>query len=100
MVDVCGALGLDVLAEGIESAAQADMVHTAGCRMAQGYLFGRPVRMSEMRAALSSHRQKASPGAGSTPHGLSHRHCAVNQPCESGSRSRTAATTPGHKRSS
>ena len=63
MVGVCGALGLDVIAEGIESAAQADMVHTAGCRMAQGYLFGRPVCMSEMRDSLSSHRQKASPGA-------------------------------------
>jgi len=31
--------------------------------MAQGYLFGRPVSMSEMRDALSSHRQKAAPGA-------------------------------------
>ncbi|OBB47383.1 GGDEF domain-containing phosphodiesterase [Mycobacterium sp. 852002-51961_SCH5331710] len=42
VIAVCNPLGLDVVAEGIETDEQADMVIRAGCRFAQGYLFGRP----------------------------------------------------------
>ena len=37
------ALGLDVVAEGVEHAGQADVLRELGCPLAQGFHFGRPV---------------------------------------------------------
>ena len=48
VIRLCDALDLEVVAEGIESAAQADTVYAAGCRLAQGHLFGRAVPMSDL----------------------------------------------------
>jgi EAL domain-containing protein (putative c-di-GMP-specific phosphodiesterase class I) len=41
VVGLCEALGLSVIAEGIETPEQAETVFEAGCRLAQGYLYGR-----------------------------------------------------------
>jgi EAL domain-containing protein (putative c-di-GMP-specific phosphodiesterase class I) len=35
-------LGVTPLAEGIETPEQAELLVSFGCRLAQGYLFGRP----------------------------------------------------------
>lgn len=48
VMGLCDELGLDVIAEGIESVAQSDTVYRAGGRLAQGHLFGRPVPISEL----------------------------------------------------
>ncbi|MCV7420354.1 EAL domain-containing protein [Mycobacterium yunnanensis] len=48
VVGLCEALGLDVIAEGIEHERQADTVFTAGCRFAQGYLYGRATALEEL----------------------------------------------------
>ena len=48
VVGLCEALGLDVIAEGIEHERQADTVFTAGCRFAQGYLYGRATAVEEL----------------------------------------------------
>ncbi|OPX07535.1 bifunctional diguanylate cyclase/phosphodiesterase [Mycobacterium sp. AT1] len=48
VIGLCSALGLDVIAEGIEDEAQADTVFAAGCRLAQGYLFGRAADVGEL----------------------------------------------------
>lgn len=48
VIAVCDSVGLDVIAEGIETTAQADAVAAAGCRLAQGYLFGRPLPLDQL----------------------------------------------------
>ena len=48
VIRLCDSLGIDVIAEGIESTAQADTVFAAGCRLAQGHLFGRAVPITDL----------------------------------------------------
>ena len=43
MVDMSRALGMSVVAEGIETQGQATLLQRLGCEFAQGYFFGRPV---------------------------------------------------------
>ncbi len=59
VIGICDALGIDVIAEGIETTLQADTVFTAGCRMAQGYLFGRATGIDELWGAASSFAQRS-----------------------------------------
>jgi EAL domain-containing protein (putative c-di-GMP-specific phosphodiesterase class I) len=42
VVSMAHALGMTVVAEGVERAAQADVLRALGCDQAQGWLFGRP----------------------------------------------------------
>lgn len=46
-------LGLDVVAEGVETAAQRDALADLGCASYQGYFFGRPVALPEFEAWLA-----------------------------------------------
>ena len=50
-------LGLDVIAEGVETTIQRDLLIEAGCKQFQGYLFGRPVPVDQFEAALRARRQ-------------------------------------------
>lgn len=45
-------LGLQVIAEGVENAAQADWLRDNGCHGAQGHLYGRPASGDDIRWAL------------------------------------------------
>ncbi|WP_152224228.1 EAL domain-containing protein [Pseudomonas sp. SCB32] len=45
-------LGLRVVAEGVESASQHRQLQSLGCEAAQGYLFGKPVAVSELSGLL------------------------------------------------
>jgi EAL domain-containing protein (putative c-di-GMP-specific phosphodiesterase class I) len=48
VISLCDELGLNVIAEGIETVEQAETIYRAGCEQAQGYLFGRPSPLSEI----------------------------------------------------
>ena len=48
VIGLCGALRMDVIAEGIESDAQAETVYRAGGRLAQGHRFARPVPIADL----------------------------------------------------
>jgi EAL domain-containing protein (putative c-di-GMP-specific phosphodiesterase class I) len=41
-------LGLEVLAEGVESKAERTWLQAAGCELAQGYLFSRPMAATDV----------------------------------------------------
>ncbi len=51
IINMAGSLGLTVVAEGVESAHQLDLLERAGCRCVQGYYFSRPVPAAEIDAA-------------------------------------------------
>jgi len=50
VVRIGNVLALDVVAEGVETEEQLDELRRLGCRFAQGYLLGRPVRAEELEA--------------------------------------------------
>ena len=45
-------LGIEVVAEGIETEAQLETLRSLGCRLGQGYLFSRPVEASAIEEML------------------------------------------------
>lgn len=45
-------LDLDILAEGVETAEQAEVLQAAGCDKAQGYYFGKPMPSEELRTLM------------------------------------------------
>jgi diguanylate cyclase (GGDEF)-like protein/PAS domain S-box-containing protein len=47
-------LGIEVVAEGIETARQLDKLRDLGCRLGQGYLFARPIDRETAEAFLES----------------------------------------------
>jgi EAL domain-containing protein (putative c-di-GMP-specific phosphodiesterase class I) len=54
ILNLARTLGLDVIAEGIETAAQGQYLEGLDCRFGQGYSFSRPLPLDELRAILMS----------------------------------------------
>jgi diguanylate cyclase (GGDEF)-like protein len=52
VVGIGQALGLEVVAEGIETPAQLEAMRDLGCRFGQGFLFGRPAAADAITAML------------------------------------------------
>ena len=55
IVALGGSLGLEVIAEGVESVEQRDVLATQGCHTYQGYLFSRPLPLAEFEVFLQAH---------------------------------------------
>jgi diguanylate cyclase (GGDEF)-like protein/PAS domain S-box-containing protein len=53
MVAMAHALGMQVVAEGVETATQRDLLAQMGCDFAQGYFFSRPVAPAELERWLA-----------------------------------------------
>ncbi|MES2186934.1 MAG: EAL domain-containing protein [Pseudomonadota bacterium] len=52
IITLAESLDLSVVAEGVETAGQLDFLTQNGCRLFQGYLFGRPAPMQAMLSSL------------------------------------------------
>ncbi len=59
IVTLAHTLGLSVVAEGVETAAQAAQLRRLGCDYAQGYHFARPMPPAEVLPLLASRRHAA-----------------------------------------
>ena len=53
VVDLGRALGMEVIAEGVETPQQRDFIHDLGCRTMQGYLFGTPIPPDKVPSLLA-----------------------------------------------
>ncbi len=62
VVSIAGALGLDVVAEGVETPAQLGALRAAGCGFAQGFLLARPMRPRELVDVLDNGAGQLWPG--------------------------------------
>jgi diguanylate cyclase (GGDEF)-like protein/PAS domain S-box-containing protein len=67
MLSIAAALRLETVAEGVETAAQAEYLMAHGCRLAQGYLFGKPMPQAEFTALLAASQAHGQPGGGPIP---------------------------------
>jgi diguanylate cyclase (GGDEF)-like protein/PAS domain S-box-containing protein len=52
IIAMAQSLGLEIIAEGVETEGQRDMLETFGCKNFQGYLFGRPAPVAVLEASL------------------------------------------------
>ena len=53
VVDLAHILGMEVVAEGVETEAQKTLLGMMGCDFAQGYLFSRPLPPEEVPGFMS-----------------------------------------------
>src|SRR5690606_6542610 len=66
IVAMAQSLGLEVIAEGVETVEQADFVRTRSCNFAQGYFYSKPIPAPQFEAWLLDY--KARIGSGSRDH--------------------------------
>ena len=43
VINICKSKRIEIIAEGIETVGQANILKEAGCDLAQGYFFGKPM---------------------------------------------------------
>ena len=61
MVDLARHLGMDVIAEGVETEEQFELLRAVGCERFQGYLFSRPLGATRIRELLIANRSPVPP---------------------------------------
>ena len=60
IINLAQNLNLDVVAEGVETVAQRDLLYDMGCSHAQGYLYSQPVAGPEIEGLLASNQKSPS----------------------------------------
>ena len=63
IVDIAESMGLETVAEGVETDRQRAVVTVCGCRVVQGYLEGRPMPAADVDAFIESRRNYRLPSA-------------------------------------
>jgi len=63
IIGLSRSLGLEVIAEGVETEQQRDRLARAGCRFYQGYLFSRPLPLDQLEAYLTHRLESQEQGA-------------------------------------
>ena len=53
IIHIARGFGLEVLAEGVETLEEMDLIQSRGCTLMQGYLFAKPIPREELEATLS-----------------------------------------------
>jgi diguanylate cyclase (GGDEF)-like protein len=61
IISLSNAMGLSVIAEGVETEGQRDFLARLGCHSFQGYLFGAPVPVGEFQTLLAGLAKNAAP---------------------------------------
>lgn len=59
MVSIGKNLGFLIVAEGVETQQQAEFLKSIGCTHAQGYLYGKPMPLEEMKKLMMQEKEKA-----------------------------------------
>lgn len=57
IVSLCRSLDIEVIAEGVETHAHAQLLVTLDCHIAQGYLFGKPMPAMEITSLLQTSKK-------------------------------------------
>jgi diguanylate cyclase len=64
LISMANSLGLETVGEGIEETAQLNRLREAHCQYAQGYLFSRPVPVTQLNEAIETAQATAVAEAG------------------------------------
>ncbi|PTM98467.1 bifunctional diguanylate cyclase/phosphodiesterase [Mycoplana dimorpha] len=59
IIEIGRSLGIEVVAEGVETMAHAEMLSALGCDLLQGFAFAPPLSRDEFRSFVLEHRWKA-----------------------------------------
>ena len=59
MITMAQKLGIQCLAEGIETEAQLKFLREVGCPLGQGYLYSRPLPVSRFNALITGEERRA-----------------------------------------
>ena len=67
LIGIVKGLGLDIVAEGVETREQMEFLHARGCHVMQGYLFGKPQEAAEFAARVEEGDWPSEGGPGESP---------------------------------